>query len=158
MTLLVRLFIIGSLFLNTTIVFSQETVIQIVHKNGHRVRTVKEGSIIKVRTLDENKIKGRFEIVNPGTIKIDGELISLSNIKSIRRKPLAVKIVKGFFITIGASAIAIPLIIGSGGIAITAGVGVAVYANLIGFTVPEFFVQTRAKPKWSFSIMDQARR
>lgn len=131
MTLFVRLIIIGSLFLSTTTIFSQGTVIQIAHKNGHKVRTVKEGASIRVRTLDGNKIKGEFEIVNLDTIKIDGALVLLSNIKSIRRKPLAVKIVKGFIITVGVAAIAIPVVAGTGGRAVGIGASTAVLLNLI---------------------------
>lgn len=131
MTLFVRLIIIGTLFFSTTTIFSQVTVIQIAHKNGHKVRTVKEGASIRVRTLDGNKIKGEFEIVNLDTIKIDGALVLLSNIKSIRRKPLAVKIVKGFIITVGVAAIAIPVVAGTGGRAVGIGASTAVLLNLV---------------------------
>lgn len=156
MDLFVRYLIISILVFFTTTALSQEGVLEVVHKNGHRVRTVKEGSTIKVRTLDGRKFKGGFEITNSDSIEIDGEFILLSNIKSIRRKPLAVKIVKGFFLTVGVAVIAIPVIAGASGLSITIGAIAAAYINLIGFTVPEFFVQTRAKPKWSFSSAKNA--
>jgi len=152
----VRFLIICLLLFCGITVLSQETVIHVTHKNGHRVRTLHEGSTIKVRTLDGDKFKGKFTVINKDTIEIDGASILLSNIKSIRRKPLAVKIVKGFFITVGVAAISIPIIAGSGGLIVASGVAIALYANLVGFTVPEFFVKTRAKPKWSFSIAENA--
>ena len=147
------IYLLFCLSLTLTTIVAQEIGIEMTYKGGKRVRTIHEGSTIKVRTLSGNKFKGKIDIIDSKTIGINGEEILLSDIKSIRRKPLAVKIVKGFFIAVGVVAIGVPIIIGSSGLTILLSATLAAYSNLIGFTVPEFFVQTRSGPKWTFNII-----
>lgn len=141
-------------FLSAPSIFvAQELGIQLSHKNGNRKRLIKEGSRIKIITSEGKKHKGRFNILNDSTIAIKGIAINLNTIELVRRKPLAVKIVKSVFIGIGSVAIVTPIFIGANGIAVIALIGAGLYTNLVGFTIPEFFVQTRRNTRWSYTIV-----
>jgi hypothetical protein len=64
---------------------------------------IKENNRIRIRTVDGQKISGRFKIIGKETILIKNKKIELANIEKIKRNPLLVSIVtNGLFIYIGA--------------------------------------------------------
>ena len=141
------------LFLSSgSVAICQEVGIEMTHRNRNRVRVVKEGQRVKVRTLNGDKFKGRFTVLDENTIRINEETVALDDIKSIRRKPLAVKIVKGVFIGVGVLAIGVPILVGADGLAIFLTSILGSYSALAGLTIPEFFVQTRKISKWSYAV------
>ena len=65
---------------------------------------IKENKRIRIRTVDDQKISGRFKIIGKETILIKKKKIELANIEKIKANPLLISIVtNGLFIYIGAS-------------------------------------------------------
>jgi hypothetical protein len=92
---------ISLFFANLT--FSQERVLKIMNQVSKKEIIIKENKRIRIRTVDGQKISGRFKIIGKETILIKNKKIELANIEKIKRNPLLVSIVtNGLFIYIGA--------------------------------------------------------
>jgi hypothetical protein len=91
---------ISLFFANLT--FSQERVLKIVNQVSKKEIIIKENKRIRIRTVDGQKISGRFKIIGKETILIKKKEIELANIEKIKRNPLLISITtNGLFIYIG---------------------------------------------------------
>jgi hypothetical protein len=64
---------------------------------------IKENKRIRIKTVDGQKISGRFKIIGKETILIKKKKIELANIEKIKRNPLLISIItNGLFIYVGA--------------------------------------------------------
>jgi len=131
----------------------QEKALQLTHKRGNRVKILKENSRILIRTLDGEKYKGRFQITDEGEIIIQGHQIDLNSIRLIKRKPLAVKIVKGALLIPGTLLIGIS-IFAMNPLVVSVGISTGILANIIVLAIPEFFLTIRFNTKWSYEIIN----
>ena len=84
-------FLITSLFF-VNLIFSQNNVVKIVVEKTGNTILIKERSRIRVKTFDGKRITGRFKIINDSTMLLKGKEISLTNIKKIKRNPLAMTV------------------------------------------------------------------
>lgn len=92
------------------LIFSQERGIKITNQNSKKEIIIKENKRIRIKTIDGQKISGRFRIVENGTILIKNELIELKNIEKIKRNPLLISIVtNGLFIYVGSATIIVSI-------------------------------------------------
>ena len=131
----------------------QEKMLQLTHKNGKKVRVLKENKKILARTFDGEKYKGRFQIDDYEHIIIDGKRIALNSIELIKRKPLAIRVVKGVFLIVGTYFIGVG-ILANDTLSSAVGISTGILTNLFGLAVPEFFSTSRYSPKWSFEIIE----
>ncbi len=58
-------------------------------KNTTKQIKIKEGSRIRLKTLNGKRLSGQFKILNDSTIVIKGRQLKLSEIVKIKRNPLA---------------------------------------------------------------------
>jgi hypothetical protein len=85
------------------LIFSQERVIKIVNEVSKKEIIIKENKRIRIKTVDGQKISGRFKIIGKETILIKKKKIELANIEKIKRNPLLISIItNGLFIYVGA--------------------------------------------------------
>lgn len=84
-------FLITSLFF-VNLIFSQNNVVKIVEEKTGNTILIQEISRIRVKTFDGKRITGRFKIINDSTMLLKGKEISLTNIKKIKRNPLAMTV------------------------------------------------------------------
>ena len=84
-------FLITSLFF-VNLIFSQNNVVKIVEEKTGNTILIQEISRIRVKTFDGKRINGRFKIINDRTMLLKGKEISLTNIKKIKRNPLAMTV------------------------------------------------------------------
>ncbi len=98
MRILLILFI-SSFFSN--LIFAQEGVLKIVNQTSEKEMLIKENK--RIKTIEGQKISGRFRIIGKETILIRKKKIKLADIEKIKRNPLLVSIVtNGLFIYVGA--------------------------------------------------------
>ena len=98
MRILLILFI-SSFFSN--LIFAQEGVLKIVNQTSEKEILIKENK--RIKTIEGQKISGRFRIIGKETILIRKKKIKLADIEKIKRNPLLVSIVtNGLFIYVGA--------------------------------------------------------
>ena len=91
--------------------FSQENIIKITNPHSRKEIIIKENRRIRVKTIDGQKISGRFKILNEQSITIKNRQIELLQIAKIKRNPLFISIVtNGFFIYTGTATIGISFI------------------------------------------------
>lgn len=87
---------LGFLFVNCT--FSQENLLKIINTNTGKELIIKENKRIKIKTCDNQKISGKFKILDNHSIIIKGKQIELNQIAKIKRAPLLITIItNGFF-------------------------------------------------------------
>lgn len=93
-------------------VFWQQQAIKITNQTSKKERSIIKNKRIKIKTLDGEKLSGRFKIEN-NSIIIDNKQITLTDIAVIKRIPLLISIVtNGLLIYGGAIAIGFGTIIG----------------------------------------------
>lgn len=80
-----------------SLLFSQEKGLKIYNETLKKEIIIKENKRIKVKTLDGEKISGRFKIVDPETIMIKNKKIAFSNLEKIKRHPLALSVITKLF-------------------------------------------------------------
>lgn len=73
-------------------IYSQEQAIKITNQDKNRELVFKENKRIRIQTVDGRKISGRFKIAGDSII-IKNNLISMSNIETIKRNPLSVSLI-----------------------------------------------------------------
>ena len=95
------------------LIFAQERVLKIVNQVSKKEIIIKENKRIRIKTIDGQKISGRFKIIGKETIFIKKKKIELADIEKIKRNPLLVSIVtNGLFIYVGASIVIIGVAVG----------------------------------------------
>lgn len=110
MRILLILFI--SLFFSN-LIFAQEGVLKIVNQTSEKEILIKEHKRIRIKTIEGQKISGRFRIIGKETILIRKKKIKLADIEKIKRNPLLVSIVtNGLFIYVGAGIAIVGVAIG----------------------------------------------
>lgn len=87
-----KLIIVLVAILFSSLIFSQNAVINISNQKTGVTLILQEKSRIRIKTVDGKKITGRFQILNDSTLLLSGKEISLANIKKIKRNPLAMTI------------------------------------------------------------------
>lgn len=87
-----KLIIVLVAILFSSLIFSQNAVINISNQKTGVTLILQEKSRIRIKTVDGKKITGRFQILNDSTLLLRGKEISLANIKKIKRNPLAMTI------------------------------------------------------------------
>ena len=105
------------LLLISTFIFNvataQTNAIKITNLNTNKEKIIKENKRIKLRTLDGQKFKGRFRVVNTNTISIDDINIDLADIDALKRNPLFISIIgPSFFIYLGAITVGFSVVAG----------------------------------------------
>ena len=105
-------FLFFSLFF-VNLAFTQEQAIKITDSTSNKEVIIKENKRIKIKTVDGQKISGRFRIENSNTIFIKDQRIELTDIEELKRNPLSIYIfTSGFFIYAGAITAGMGVIIG----------------------------------------------
>jgi len=135
-------------------IFSQEQAIKITNKVSQKEIIIKENKRIKIKTLDGQKLSGRFKIEN-NSILIKDQLIELSQIGEIKRNPLLISIVtSSFFIYVGAITLGFAVLIGA--LADSSAFLLAIpAAGLIytGIKSPNFGRKFKSDSNWTFEII-----
>ena len=109
------------------LIFAQERVLKIVNQVSKKEIIIKENKRIRIKTIDGQKISGRFKIIGKETIFIKKKKIELADIEKIKRNPLLVSIVtNGLFIYVGASIVIIGVAVG----------GITSQPSLLLLTIP----------------------
>lgn len=102
------LILIGFLFFQQA--FSQNKAIRIVNNETQKETIIKEHKRIRLKTIDSNKISGKFSIIDNENILIRSKTINLNDIEKIKRNPLLMTIVvDGLLIYAGAAMVVLPL-------------------------------------------------
>lgn len=144
------------LFTITLSSYSQERYIQMTKTENGNIKIFDEFKRVKIKTLDDKKIIGKFVIIDAETIAIKGQEIKLSQIKKLKSR----SVIGGIFGTI---------LIGYGGLFIAAtptiysihgpnpGDAAAFFVTgtvitLSGVFLNEF-VNTHHTEKWDYSIV-----
>lgn len=96
-----RITLIFALFITSTI-FCQNAGIKITNQASKKEILIKENKRIKIKTMDGEKISGRFKIEN-NSILIKGKQINITDIAHIKRDPLFVSIVSSGLLIYGGS-------------------------------------------------------
>ena len=95
------------------LLFAQEQAIKISSPTSEKEVIIKENKRIKIKTVDGQKISGRFHIDNNKAIVIKDQRIAFSDIESLKRNPLFLSIFgSGFLIYGGALTVGMGAIIG----------------------------------------------
>jgi len=98
-------------FLFVNLIFAQKNAIKITNQNTGKEKTIKEYKRIKVKTVNGEKISGRFKIIDNESFMIKNKVIKLIEIEKIKRNPLLIStITKWFFIYAGSGMIFLPMI------------------------------------------------
>lgn len=88
--------------LMTTELYGQHKFLIITNKKTNTTRKIKEGKRVLVHDIQGPFSKGKLEIPNDSTIKVNHALFALENISRVKRKTTLSKVVGGVFVTIGA--------------------------------------------------------
>lgn len=80
--------------LHTTLV-AQESGITIVDNNTSETLHLEENRRIRIKTVDGQRLSGRFTIIDKETIMIKDEMIPLTSITKIKKNPLLYSILVG---------------------------------------------------------------
>ncbi|MBN1650197.1 MAG: hypothetical protein JW857_02645 [Bacteroidales bacterium] len=91
------------LFISTQ-VFAQEKYLSITNLNNGKETRIKENSRIKLKTLDGEKLKGKFQISDDNHIRLASQTIPLNHIDKIKRNPLVMTIAVDGILLVGAGA------------------------------------------------------
>ena len=95
------------------LLFAQKQAIKISSPTSEKEVIIKENKRIKIKTVDGQKISGRFHIDNNKAIVIKDQRIAFSDIESLKRNPLFLSIFgSGFLIYGGALTVGMGAIIG----------------------------------------------
>lgn len=135
-------------------IFSQEQAIKITNEVSQKEIIIKENKRIKIKTLDGQKLSGRFKIEN-NSILIKNQQIELSQIGEIKRNPLLVSIVtSSFFIYVGAITLGVAVLIGvfadSSAFLFAIPAAGLIYA---GIKSPNFGRKFKSDSNWTFEII-----
>lgn len=71
-------------FQTTGGLFAQSKYLLLQKTNTQKIKVFNEDVRLKIRTLDGDKLRGKFQIIDSNTISIKNQLIALSEIKRIR--------------------------------------------------------------------------
>lgn len=105
-------FLLVSLFF-INLSFSQEKALKISGSETNKEIIIKENKRIKIRTVNGEKIVGRFTIKDENTIYINGNTIDLNDITAIKRNQLLLSFfVSGLLVYAGALTAGLGAIIG----------------------------------------------
>lgn len=85
-------FLIALSLLFTCFTYAQDGIIKIMNNKNHKEIIIKENKRIRLKTIEDEKISGRFKIIDAQTILIRGKEIKLSEIIKIKKHPLLVSI------------------------------------------------------------------
>ena len=134
---------------------AQEQAIKISSPTSEKEVIIKENKRIKIRTIEGDKISGRFRMVENNAIKIKDQTIALTNIESIKRNPLFLSIFgTGFLIYGGALAVGLGAILGifiqPSGILLAIPGAAMIYA---GIKSPNILKNYQAADNWGFEVI-----
>ncbi|WP_458629129.1 hypothetical protein [Winogradskyella sp. PC D3.3] len=138
--------------------FSQDQALRITNEVSKKEITIKENKRIKIKTLDGQKISGRFQL-EENTIIINNQQYKLSEIGEIKRHPLLVSIVTSVaFIYIGAIATGVAVLVGvlvdTSAFLLTIPAAGMVYT---GIKSPNFSRKFKRDNHWVFEIVSIAK-
>ena len=85
------IFLFLSLFFLNSLV-AQEKAIKIFNKKTEKEIIIKEHKRIRIKTLDGEKVSGRYKILDDETIILKNQRIKLSQIEKIKKNPLGISI------------------------------------------------------------------
>lgn len=89
-------------FLFTSELYGQSKFLLLTNKKTNTTRQIKEGKVVMVHDIQGPVSKGKLEILNDSTIKVNHIHFVLANITRVKRKTTLSKVFGGFFVTIGA--------------------------------------------------------
>ena len=96
------IFLFLSLFFLNCLV-AQEKAIKIFNEKTGKEIIIKENKRIRIKTLDGEKVSGRYKILDDETIILKNQRIKLSQIEKIKKNPLSMSILThGVFYSCGA--------------------------------------------------------
>lgn len=95
-----------SLFFSN-LIFAQERGLKIVNNISKKETIIKENKRIRIKTIDGQKISGRFKIIGKKIIIIRKKKIELADIIKIKRNPLLISIVTNGLLIYSGAGIAI---------------------------------------------------
>ena len=134
----------------------QERVLSIVNNTVNKEVFLKEHRRIKVITEMGEKFEGEFSILNQNTIEVNGVILGLNEISTIRKNPLGLTIfLKANFFHMGAVTLVLSALLS--GFAMNLSyflVGVAVFAGGIygGIKPPNLKKGYKTSDNWEFTI------
>lgn len=134
---------------------AQENAIKISIPTSEKEVVIKEDKRIKIKTVDGQKLSGRFKITDPHSVFVDNQQIPFSDIIEIKRNPLLLSIFSSSFLIYAG--------------AITAGMGVLIglFAEASGFLLiipgaaltfagiksPNVLKNYKAERNWNFELI-----
>ncbi len=125
--------------------------------NG-KEKIIKENRRIRIKTVNKDKFKGRFKIIDNSRICIKNDTIAIQDISYIRKDPFALKIViTGGLIYLGSSLIIVGLVFDAFGAATAISgstlsiTGVGVLG--LGFLSPVLIPSKKTKNNWHIEIV-----
>ena len=137
-----------------TTLFAQNKGINLIKNTSNDTTFLKENRRIKVKTLEGKSIAGKFTIVNDSEININGRIISMDSIVSIRKASTFSAIVSPISTGIGSILIAGSIVmIAEGGLAVI-GAALALPVALPLFIVP-FTANKHPVKKWKYEIANE---
>lgn len=94
-----------SLFCLSLFCHAQHGAIKITDNESQKEIIIKENKRIRLKTVEGEKISGRFTIIDANTILVKGMEIHLSEIRKIKKNPLVVSILTNaaiaYFVSVG---------------------------------------------------------
>ncbi len=137
------------------LLFAQEKAIKISSSTSEKEVIIKENKRIKIKTVDGQKISGRFHIDHNKAIVIKDQRIALSDIESLKRNPLFLSIFgSGFLIYGGALTVGMGAIIGmfveASGFLLAIPGAAMIYA---GIKSPNILKNYSADGNWEFELI-----
>lgn len=135
---------------------AQENYIKLTKSKGGRQKILKEGERIKIKTFNGKKYIGKFTIIDPQTISLNDQIISLGDIVLMKRKSAEAAVVSIFFYVLA-------------GVSVTAGTaglikgGWGLIATIIGYPAGTLFAiagalindfpNSNKNSKWRYKII-----
>jgi hypothetical protein len=139
-----------SFLLTTSLAFGQAKGLYLENKQNHRTTFIPEYSRLKIKLHDGTIVRGKFEVLDATTLKIDDVLVPLSSIMTVKNRTMLASIFRPFFIGTGATFIVISVA------GLYAG-GYAVFLAVVGLPpgLPMFIAPLTSNDhymeKWSYT-------
>jgi hypothetical protein len=137
-----------------TALFAQNKGIGLLKNDSRSLTFLKENQRIKIKTIDGQRIAGKFTVVNDSTISIKNNIIPLDSIATIRKESTFSSILRRVSISIGAVLLASGIgLVAGGGIGAIAAIGI-LPVGLPLFIVP-LTVNKHPTTKWKYQIVNK---
>ena len=149
-----KIFLTQICLLVTTLLFAQNTGINLIKTKSNDTIFLKEHRRIKIKTSDGMRLAGKFTVINDSMISIKNKIINLNNVVSIRKASTFSSVVRTVSIGLGTA-----LVLGTGVAAIlevkndsgTAAVAALILA--VPMVIMPISIKKHPTKKWKYEIV-----